>query len=794
MDRRTSVFQRAVGAASLIYVLACFVPWNPPKDYGTIEDSWILTLHAAFHEHLQFGTDIVFPFGPWGFLYGGYYPETHLVATITWSVLAVVFWWVAWDTARHFFTNVLVSGLWLMALIATMDTMITLNIDVRLTVYALLLLVRQFFMDDRPFAASEATLVVSLGLLSLIKFSLMVYIAIVVSIVALDTLLRQRRFPWPVPLYGAMLLVFWMLAGQRLSSIGPFVANSLRITGGYSEAMMLTGPREIQDVCLFSAAAALLIFLAGSAAWLRHRFAGMLFLMGWGFGLFVAFKYGYVRHDVHEVAAVLELLTMSLFGLALLWPGARKRGLASMVSILMLPLAIGGFATYTYARRPEHGWSRLRMLSWDDLCAPLRRDGRRKTLRDAYQEFLASVRSETPLPRLVGTTDAYDFNQVAVFAHGLRLRSRPVIQSYCAFSPELAELNAAFLRRDAAPENILFQLVTVDDRYPSLDDGLSWPELFTRYDLQDVEDTFVLLRRSSSPRTFRLILLRQVPLAFGDRIDVPAPTDGPIWAEIEISRTVAGSVASMLYKPPQLWFNVTLRDGRKIEKRLVPGMTKSGFLLSPFIEDNASFAALAAGQWTGELAASEVTALSIAAVGGSSAEALYRNPMSVRLYRLDYPGQDVRSVTGYQQMAHLRRLVRSASILSANQPPHLIYAPGAGTLLDLPRQSAVLFRPPQGARHLKLKFGIREGDRRSLPVTSGILLRLSFVNAQGEPVPFWSQRMDPSTQVDAKGTHEFSVELQGIQSSLLILETLPVESGTTDTTTAFLADVEFEPN
>lgn len=745
----------------------------------------MLVAHAAFQEHLQFGSDVVFPIGPWGFLYGGYFPATHSIAALTWSVLAVVFWWVAWRTARHFFANEFVSWLWLMALIATTDTTHFLNIDVRLTAWVLLLLVWRFFVEDRPFAAIEAALVVSLGLLSLIRFSFTLHVALVVSIVAMDPLLRQRRFPWQLPLYAVSLLVFWRLAGQHLSSIEPFVANSMRIAGGYTEAMMLSGPKEMQDVSLFWVAAAALSTLAGYAAWLRHGFGGALFLMGWGFGLFTAFKYGYVRHDGHEVPAVLELVVMSLFCVAMLWQQARKRGWPFRLAILMTPLAVGVFAASTYARYAAPGWP-------DDALALLRRDRHRETLRDAHEAYLVRVRNEVPLPHLAGTTDVYPWNHAAVFAHGLPLRVRPVIHSYCTFTPELAQLNAAFLRGDAAPENILFQVETIDGRYPSLDDGLSWPELLTRYDLKDVQSPFVLLRRSPSPRQFQRSLIRQVPLAFGEQLDVPVLTHGPVWAEIELDRTLAGSVMSALYKPPELLFNVSVRDGRQVVKRLVPGMAKSGFLLSPLVEDNTSFASLAAIDWPGDLADTEVTAFNITAASGSSATAYYRNPMSVRLYRLEYPGQDVWRVNGFAQLTHLKRALCNAELLRGERPPQLIYSPGTGTILDVPRQSAILLRAPQGVQRVNLTFGIDgEGDA-TRTAASGVVFQLSFVNAQGQPVPLWSQRIDPTTPADGPRTHEAAVDLPGSPSPILILETLPVENGTNETTTAYWSDIDFE--
>jgi hypothetical protein len=227
------------------------------------------------------------------------------------------------------------------------------------------------------------------------------------------------------------------------------------------------------------------------------------------------------------------------------------------LSTLLAPAAIGALALFTYSRYAHPDWTP-------------REHG---TLREAYEAFLARVRNETPLPPMTGTTDAYPWNKALVLACGLPLRSRPVIQSYCAFSPELAELNAAFLRGGHGAENIVFQLNTVDDRYPSLDDGRSWPELLTQYDLRDAEDSFLLLTRSSSPREFHLTPIRELSLAFRERLDLPATNDGPIWAEIEIPRTLRGSIMAALYKPPELWFHIKLRDGRVMVKRLIPGKT-----------------------------------------------------------------------------------------------------------------------------------------------------------------------------------------------------------------------------
>src|SRR5476649_2115588 len=78
-------------SSALIYALVQFFP-SATASASTIDDSWLQTLHVAFEQRWQFGRDIVFTFGPFGFLCGGYYPPTFLISAAVWTMLALVFW------------------------------------------------------------------------------------------------------------------------------------------------------------------------------------------------------------------------------------------------------------------------------------------------------------------------------------------------------------------------------------------------------------------------------------------------------------------------------------------------------------------------------------------------------------------------------------------------------------------------------------------------------------------------------------------------------------------------------
>lgn len=648
VNRWQPVFRWLLGASALFYVLSRFEPCAPPENHSVIDSSWMQVLHLAFKEHWQFGRDIVFTFGPWGFLYGGYDPATHLVSVIAWTFLSVVFWWAAWQLARLCFGHELFAWLWLMLFSAVAGIIVFLNMDVRLIAWVLLLLLLHFFLENRSSAATEVSLVVSLGLLSLIKFNIFVAGVAAVLVIAADNVWRQRRFPWILPVFGASLLFFWVMAGQQLGSLVPFICNSWRITSGFTGAMSLVNATETRDVCLFLAATVMLGALAGCVAWKRHRFFGILPLVGLGFVGFMAFKYGYVRHDGHEVAATIHLLLAALACQAMMWPLARKKGRLAVASTFLPTMVILLFTSMTFSRHVEGGFlpALARTFSLRNLVAPLGLFYDRERLLEAQEENFAALRDQFPLPQIEGSVDVYPWNQAAIFAHGLRYHPRPVIQSYSAYTPELAELNAAFLRSDAAADNILFEIAPIDFNFPALEDGRSWPELLTRYDIKNINGPFLLLTRSATPRKYQKVFLKDAAVSFGKPVPLPSSSAGPIWAEIEINQSLLGAVVSALYKPPILSLTVTLRDGRQGDFRLVPGMTRSGFLLSPFIGDQKSFALLTARDGLNSLAGFEVTSATVSVANQFGATACYQTAMRLRLYRLDYPRQNIDKING----------------------------------------------------------------------------------------------------------------------------------------------------
>jgi hypothetical protein len=641
-------------ASALLYVFSRFLPLAAPGRYLSADDSWVQVLHVAFEQHLQFGRDICFSFGPWGFLFKGYYPPTFALCATMWTILSLVFWWAGWRVACYFSGNKFFSWLWLMGFIAATGIPVQYSFDVRSVALVLLLLFLHFFVEDRPVTVIQISLAVALGLLSLVKFTSLVEAVIVVVVIAADNVFRQRRFPWAALAFAASVLFFWLAAGQRLDLFPSFLHNSSQITDGYTEAMRWDDVGQTLNVEFFLLSAGLLGVLTGYAAWKRHGYFGIFPVAGLGAILFLTFKHGFVRFDdIHKTATMLTLLVTALACLAAVWPVIKKESRWLRLVSLLLVIGILFIVSFTFSSFTFADWLRsprnelLARLAGtfraESLLAPARLFYDTGYLRKAYAENLGEVRDTFPLPPIQGSVDVYPWNQAVLFAHGLQYDPRPVIQSYSAYTPELAELNAAHLRSTRAANNVLFDIDPTDMHFPSLEDGLSWPELLTRYDIQNMTNSTLLLKQSAMPRSFQLTPLAELPVHFNEPVTLPATGNTPLWAELEINKSLLGAVVSTLYKPPVLLLKVSLRGGPRFYYHLIPGMARSGFLLSPLIQDTKSFVALAsASGWSTNL---DVISMTISVGTQSRSTSLYQSPMRLRLYRLDFPRQNLNQVT-----------------------------------------------------------------------------------------------------------------------------------------------------
>src|SRR5439155_24455070 len=128
--------------------------------------------------------------------------------------------------------------------------------------WPLLVLLLHFSLEERPFTVIQGMLVISVGLLSLIKHSIFTIAVVTVLIIAADNVFRQRRFPWIMLACAGGIFFFCVSAGQQVNWFGLFLRGASESVSGYTEAAMWLHPTDKVDILRFWGVAIALCALA----------------------------------------------------------------------------------------------------------------------------------------------------------------------------------------------------------------------------------------------------------------------------------------------------------------------------------------------------------------------------------------------------------------------------------------------------------------------------------------------------------------------------------------------------
>jgi hypothetical protein len=555
----------------------------------SLDASWQLMLVHAHSIGLQFGRDVVFTWGPWGFLCNMY----HFGSTGAVPILA-------WQTAGQFLVAfslvALTRGLVLwrrIAFVALIGAFHWIFLDVEY--FALITLV--VLCGLLPREASLPRMVawtLLLGFVAQFKFT---YFALgtagVLAAMACWASRGSWRRAWAVAAgYVAAAVGAWVAAGQNPVNLYPYLRRSLDVALGYGDAM---GVDESLPTFLWGTA---LVVLCAAFLWCAWRsvperalaHCACAFL---AFSLFAMWKEGFVRADGHVYGWYIYVLVLAPLVPGILLPGRRLHWFdgAPLVCIAAIaccdPVLCG----------------KVPLISWQRAVVNAQLIGRIGDLPREWKAAYEQASAGAQLPRVKaavggGTVDVYDFNTDIAFMNGLNLDSRPVFQGYTAYTPGLEALNLRHYRSGRAPDFLLWNGDRIDNRYPGQDDAMMVSALPGHFEPLFQEGGYWLFRRTSEvPKAWaerRLLIGRTVRLS--EEIVLPAGRDHAIWLQADAVPAVLGRLRALLYKPPEIQISVTDDQGKATLWRLVPRVASAGFLLVPTLAAGDDAAALMRGR------------------------------------------------------------------------------------------------------------------------------------------------------------------------------------------------------
>lgn len=554
-----------------------------------LDQSYQAVLEYARTHNLQFGKDIIFTFGPLGFLNTevsqGFLPVQRILFALIWSGFVA---WSATGLARQ------ISGP--MKFVFLVWFLIYSNIG-GLGQHAFLVMAYgcMILMEDlKERKSASASFLIVFALLALVKFTFFMAATVGVILCALVHIGKRNIKSSFVIVASYMMVIFgiWLASGQQLENFWPWLKGSFEIVNGYPDAMTIFPKISVLAIC----AVAGTMFIASlwvikRSARLTYSSVGLLFVIT--AYVFLSWKGGFVRADGHVIGyifflpLVFSFLLNETFQKTMLTRSRHYLATIFMGVVLLCNWAADfqepGIMLSSLVGWPRSmiGNSRLVMNSvtggWKNCFEALRESPKMRRVPE-----LPNTRA------LVGNApvDVFNFAQWAALANNLNYRPRPIVQGYAAYTPYLQDLNLAFYRSERRPQYLLYKMETIDGRFPALDDATILPYIFGNYKPVAKEGEYLVLQASRDiSRDAGLSLVHEQTIAFGAPLDMSAYNNSLLILQVEVKSTLLGRLVKFLFQSPVLALNVKM-NGETSSYRFIPAMAERGFVVSPLLFTN----------------------------------------------------------------------------------------------------------------------------------------------------------------------------------------------------------------
>jgi hypothetical protein len=560
----------------MVALLGWRVGFHPP--WPGVDPSWTAGLAMAAKESLHFGTQVVFTYGPLGFLYASivWYGDLGVLAFLYSAALYVGFSaGLVWALRRSLpiLPSVLIAFL-IVTLLPLLDQSILVAVIVCLGVLERersQRIINILVVGGASYAAVEA----------LVKLSFGPIIGLVFLVAVIGVGARWWQVLGFLGLMGAEILLLWLLAGQSLSTLPDFLANTWQVVSGYSAAMITQGLTAWKVALATLAAAIVTVGLVAASAqagyWNRRARWTATALMG--IAAFAVFKEGVVRADLGHLSGFFS--TACVLWIAIPWGRARWSWLlagSAAIAAIGIPARPPGLPTHLNPiANVSYATDQFRTLASPSRRAKMINDGR---------VGLAIGYGLDPqmLDDLHGHRVAIEPWEIAVaWAYQLDWDPLPVFHNYQAYTSRLDEANVAAVESPTGPdrilrENLLPDLPTGDgdDRYPGWDPPAQARAILCNFVPLHTSARWQVLGRTSN-RCSSPQLIRSVDASPGTTVPVPEPGRN----EVVFVRIYGAGVSGLERLSTFLLHARTRRvvvNGAQ-SYRLIPGTASDGLLL-----------------------------------------------------------------------------------------------------------------------------------------------------------------------------------------------------------------------
>jgi hypothetical protein len=826
-------------------VSAFFLSGTQPSPLE-LDPSWHAALEYLTANHWQFGTQIVFTFGPLGFVATrtslGHLLGLRMAFAFFWSAAVAL---AATQVARR------LPG-WVRYAFLTWLVVFTLSEGLDQTAFFVMAYGATVLLVDDPKQRWQAPIFgFAFIVLPLIKVSFLTAALGSLALVALCWV-QQRKIVRVVVLASSAAAGFvacWMGLGQSPSHLPAWFRHGLELESGYSAAMGLVPKPWV----VYAGLAALAVFGAALMAMMgraRRNLSSLAILITLVQYVFFAWKEGFTRSgDWHTFIFLWFLpfglafcfladgsralkptdpwwsvvssqlpnhpLTPSLTKEGRRFPSLLERGarwvgwlfsstlfsrrllIAAMQAFrrrvlehlfaasLVLCLAAAHFQIPGFALKLAVGWPQRVGHNAEMIFATLR--GHTADLyapcRDSERALMLRLDRAKDV---IGSesVDVMNYLALAAVVNGMNYRPRPIIQGFVAYTPALQMLNEEYFQSEGRPRFVMLCQQATDGRFPTLEDSAALNYVLNNYLPVARDGPFLILQqRTQEVPVFQLVQERI--LHFGEKLELTSWAHAPLFMSVSIKPSLLGRAITFLYQQRPLYMRVS-RNGVQEQYRIVPSMAVRPFLLNPLLNSNYDVLNLYASD-----AGKEADSVVFERPQHGSFE--FQDDFAVRLYTAPAFLGAAKGISALRMLADVQGRVfwPEPKSVESSAPAQVMIFHGSPALL-VPAPSKIVVEIPPDASAFSGYFGVPEETYLGNGKTQAVDIAIDVCDKSGKCWRRLDRFLQPFLRAGDRGRFSFRVPINSSLDRSLVLATASSPAGSTQSSRAVWSQCRFE--
>ena len=550
-----------------------------------IDGSWVYAINRFFSEGLLWGRNIIFTYGPLGFILMLWSVGNNAVYSLAfWTVILILtvcmMSYILFSERMNRFNdlntrkdNIFMS--FLMFYLSVPLSLSALSPEYVSQFIVLYLLSVCYVNHDTKFFVIASVISVASAFM---KFNSGVSDFATLFVFAVIMIMQYRTFRY---MYMFMLSVFafvlcFMIYNPSLSELYYYVRGAYEISSGYISAMSDLGPNRggifavflVIGIASFIAVMFMFKFEGGFFNGFQVYYA-LIFLPGIVMALKHTLLMNGFSYDVGRILIPSLLIYVSIWLIftdqtVIIRPKLRKILSAGVIAFFAFTFIISALGLNTQKFIGKQ-------FVADALTNPVFRIYDRFRLSEENNENQFFILPDEFMQIISNDTVTIYPWELSFAKHIPNFRNMPVIQAYSAYTSWLDELNADFFNEEArAPKYIIFSVEAVFERYPLIECPSTWLAIFRNYSIRDYRDKYFLLERleKSDRKNFTAKDLGAVKCNKNDVILLPE-AQSLIAMKLDVKLSFLGKLAKIFFRIPRVDMIIEYSDGRKSTGRVL---------------------------------------------------------------------------------------------------------------------------------------------------------------------------------------------------------------------------------